>query len=402
MLVCSVNVFGQLKSVKIDKNVTDKFELKLTAIPNGVNEKECTYKWNNNKTTQVITINESGEYKVTVTNDKDNKDANIRCEKLERNAITIKKEVDGSKIIYLCEYDSTIYIVDKVSWIKDGEEPSESKTFEVDANASGNLQCSVQGFGKIDTIIELTPCQINETKNDEEDFDESKLENSLKGMETSLDQLKTFVFIGGIILAVLLVLLYVIVFVSKKNREKNIIKAIRDCEDSDFKRKIVAVVMENQKFKEMLRSEFAKSAGNQKSYDGDINDLKRRIATLEDKNRGSQSTMQQQSTVGGSVSIQKPEPIVKMYAESINDKKFSKVKDVPNEDTIFELRVKGNTATVTIYEPAYQKILANPSFLEGCSKQMLGRSSVTVTEEGRAENDAGKWIVTVPVKVVLK
>lgn len=275
------------------------------------------------------------------------------------------------------------------------------------------LVCSVNVFGQIgedssETTTgesasgESTTTETTTTANPQK---ETKTNNSTPALvpeEPVVSETPLFVFVGGIVLAVLLVLLYVIVFVSKKNREKKIIEAIRECEDSDFKRKIVAVVMENQKFKEMLRSEFAKSAGNQKSYDGDINDLKRRIATLEDKNRGSQSTMQQQSTVGGSVSIQKPEPIVKMYAESINDKKFSKVKDVPNEDTIFELRVKGNTATVTIYEPAYQKILANPSFLEGCSKQMLGRSSVTVTEEGRAENDAGKWIVTVPVKVVLK
>lgn len=96
---------------------------------------------------------------------------------------------------------------------------------------------------------------------------------------------------------------------------------------------------------------------------------------------------------------------LKFFAESIQDGRYVKVSDTQSGDSIFELTVRqgSNFASVTICKSAYQKILANPSFIEGCNKQVEGKSRVEIKEEGAAERKPdGKWIVCRPIKVVLR
>ena len=354
MLVCSVNVFGQqLQSVSIEKNVTNNFNLELTANPNN-NADKCSYKWNNNNTARTIEINETGTYTVTVTGQKSETiTATVECKKLSPDII--KNKIEGNQKQYFVDYDST-YKVDSVFWIK-GNDTVRCNNITVEANDS-LLKCSVYGFGKIDTIINLK-------ENNENGSDGSKLKSNGYESEYYYEDLQNrfkYVFISGIVLAVLVVLLYVIVFVSKKNRDKNIIKAIRESEDREFKKKILSVVLESQTFKEKLQNEMGKSAANAKSYDSDISALQRRIATLEDSlkkanNAGGSTYASVQQT--SAPTPQQPQPSKSLYAESIVDKKFNKVKENPTEDTIFELILVGDTrARVTIYRQAYQKVLA--------------------------------------------
>ena len=86
--------------------------------------------------------------------------------------------------------------------------------------------------------------------------------------------------------------------------------------------------------------------------------------------------------------------------------RYAKVQETKTADSIFELTVKyGNrTATVSICESAYQKILANPTaYLDGCDKQVLRGQKVVVDEEGTAERTSdNKWMVSKKVKVVLR
>ena len=93
-----------------------------------------------------------------------------------------------------------------------------------------------------------------------------------------------------------------------------------------------------------------------------------------------------------------------LYAVSIIDGYLQRVKDTANEDTVFELCLKSATkADITIYKSAYEKILDNPSHLEGCDKQIVGRTSVNVEQAGEAEReDNGKWRVTKRVKVLVQ
>ena len=93
-----------------------------------------------------------------------------------------------------------------------------------------------------------------------------------------------------------------------------------------------------------------------------------------------------------------------LYAVSIIDGYLQRVKDTANEDTVFELSLKSaSKADITVYKSAYEKILDNPSHLEGCDKQIVGRTSVNVEQAGEAErDDNGKWRVTKRVKVLVQ
>lgn len=136
----------------------------------------------------------------------------------------------------------------------------------------------------------------------------------------------------------------------------------------------------------------------------DIRDLKNRVADLEDTLRKAQTTNQNTDTSKYATSGSQKDSLSQqkmLYADSIVNGKFTRVKESPGDDSIFELKLKGDShACVTIYKPAHQKVLANPSFLEGCEKQLLGNTTVSVVREGEAQkNDNGKWIVTTPLKV---
>ena len=98
---------------------------------------------------------------------------------------------------------------------------------------------------------------------------------------------------------------------------------------------------------------------------------------------------------------QQPEP-PSLYADAIFDGKFNRVKELPDDDTIFELKLIGPNETlakIVIYGPAYRRVIVNPSFLEGCEKQIVGNSTVVMELEGLTQKDDrnGKWtIVTTP------
>ena len=83
---------------------------------------------------------------------------------------------------------------------------------------------------------------------------------------------------------------------------------------------------------------------------------------------------------------------------SIIDGRLVRPKSTPDEDTIFELtETAPGTYEIDIYQPAHKRILANPSFLEGCEKQIVGNEIVKVIELGIArDNGLGKLIVEKP------
>ena len=111
--------------------------------------------------------------------------------------------------------------------------------------------------------------------------------------------------------------------------------------------------------------------------------------------------------------IEKAEPHgKKLYSQSIlpldmnnnNSSNFVyRPRPTPDEDTIFELtETSPNRYQIGIYPPAYARILANPSFIDGTNKQVIGFDTVLVKEYGIAEMDAnGKLIVITPPSVWL-
>lgn len=95
-----------------------------------------------------------------------------------------------------------------------------------------------------------------------------------------------------------------------------------------------------------------------------------------------------------------------LYAETIVDDYFVKVSDTPTEDSIFVLNmINENEASFTIYTPAYQRVIANPAFLEGCDKQILAVTmQIDIDSKGTARRDFsnGKWKVINKLNVIIR
>jgi len=98
-----------------------------------------------------------------------------------------------------------------------------------------------------------------------------------------------------------------------------------------------------------------------------------------------------------------PLPPQSLYADAIIDGKFNRVSKQPTNDTIFELKLSKQNekrANVIIYEGAHELVKKRPEFLEGCEKQILGNSNVSMIHEGEAQkDDTGNWVVFVTPEV---
>lgn len=98
----------------------------------------------------------------------------------------------------------------------------------------------------------------------------------------------------------------------------------------------------------------------------------------------------------------KPEmpQIINLYSDCIVDGLFNRVTEHPDDDTVYELVLDDdNNASVVIYSRAERRIIANPAFIDGCEKQIVGNSSVNVEQKGvAAKDDNGRWrLVVAPI-----
>lgn len=95
-----------------------------------------------------------------------------------------------------------------------------------------------------------------------------------------------------------------------------------------------------------------------------------------------------------------------LYADAIIDDCFVKLRKIPDEDSIFILHLSGeNSADFSIHKSAYQRVLANPSFLEGCEKQIVGDNmQLEIVSEGKAQRETlgGNWKVITKLNVIIK
>lgn len=200
-------------------------------------------------------------------------------------------------------------------------------------------------------------------------------------------------------------LLFILLFYFLKDRKN------RNKEMSDF--------LSNRTFRDGFVSEVKEDL---RSYETnsrpDYSKLQERVKALEDSLRKMEAdnmkkedcSKQTPSSAGSPSVIATPNTpnnptIRKYYAVSILEGRYAKVQETKTADSIFELTIKqGNrTASVSICESAYQKILANPAYLDGCDKQVLGGQKVVVDEEGTAElTSDNRWMVSKKIKVVLK
>ena len=147
------------------------------------------------------------------------------------------------------------------------------------------------------------------------------------------------------------------------------------------------------------------------SYDSEIRDLHKenreltnRISELEDSIRALKNKPETRVIEQKTIPSKPVDSLKLLYSDSIIDGWFCHVWAQENDDTIFVLKLKSeNHATFTIFNQAYNKVLANASYLDGCNKQILNGDTVDVLSEGEAVREAnGKWKVVTPLRVELR
>jgi hypothetical protein len=211
--------------------------------------------------------------------------------------------------------------------------------------------------------------------------------------------------IAVIVLAVLLtgLSLYVFLVLNNKTRfRNNILKELENCKENgrmeSYQQSIIDKVFEQSK--QFLTDNFSKLDDKEVSAIA-IEDLQKRVEALEDSGRSS-STPEESAIPIQSQSQQSHS----LYADSIYDGKFEHVRETPDDDTVFELKLKqaGDTrADVVVYREAYRTVIADSVFLEGCETQVVGKkNTVTMQCDGVASrDDSGNWIISKKPKVLI-
>ena len=93
-----------------------------------------------------------------------------------------------------------------------------------------------------------------------------------------------------------------------------------------------------------------------------------------------------------------------LYADAIIDGFFNRVKERPNEDTIFRMHLTNpHAAQFTVYSGAEQLVKKRPEFLEGCDKQVLNNAqNMRIESEGVAQQQAdGKWKIMKRLNIII-
>ncbi|GHT02193.1 hypothetical protein AGMMS49525_05300 [Bacteroidia bacterium] len=226
--------------------------------------------------------------------------------------------------------------------------------------------------------------------------------NKVAEIQSTLDSLKILVCV----LAVLVFGLFVFVVIDKNGRRNEILDTLTGRKKkgdvspiTEWKNEIV------EKAVKAAKSGTVTSGSSSQPAKIDEQQFKQLFeACWANKQSASANTSQEQTT---------PQPVPQnqpksFYADAIIDDKFNRVKETADEnETNFELklnRASDTTAKVVVYQGAYRRILANPSFLEGCEKQLSvsgnNYTSVIMIKEGIAQKDSdGKWRITTTPEV---
>jgi len=168
-------------------------------------------------------------------------------------------------------------------------------------------------------------------------------------------------------------------------------------------RKKNAKITHNKTRKEHYEKEFNKNEKEKSVLLGEKNKLSLENEKLRDEIQNLRVEVEQKTRPLSPVPA--PSLLQSLYADAIIDGKFNRVKEQPDDDTIFELKLRkpnAMRANVIVYAPSHKRVIANHSFLEGCEKQILGNTTVTMLREGIAQKDgSGKWfiIITPEIKI---
>lgn len=219
-------------------------------------------------------------------------------------------------------------------------------------------------------------------------------------------QLEDYCIILGVVVLLLIAMVVYHLIINNRNLFRNrLIDELKNNQEGDplycsLKRLVEKVTQ--KRIEDVLRN--ASTSYQPARTDIDINKIVEAVI-LKQKEEKIEKEPAQIEKVEASIESSEPEsdPVQLLYADSIYKGEFHRVKESPDDDTVFELRLTNpndTQANFTIYKQAHNRILANLSFLEGCEKQVLGKTKVSVEKEGVAQKDSnGRWNIVTSLEV---
>lgn len=294
---------------------------------------------------------------------------------------------------------------------------STSMSKSMDKFSSNSIEKAVNttDYQKVVDSLNCVSRQLNKANSELQKIktEKEKLEKELKSTKSEIPRnakIKRNLIIVIVIIGVLFVAAIILLYLLNKQLEekeyeieydKKKIKELENNEkllsdecnsNSNLKSRLEKLEKENTKLKEQCYKLQQNIVG---SHD------KGQVITEENKN------VIEHDDSNNNPNIYKQKQRFYLYSDAIVDSSLNKVKERPNDDTIFELILNDQDSTsakVVIYSGAKRRIIANASFLEGCEKQIIGSNDVVVEREGTAEKDSttGVWNLIKCPKVIIK
>lgn len=226
-------------------------------------------------------------------------------------------------------------------------------------------------------------------------------DNNRKERSHDINKGKSKLPFGNIIIVVLLAVLGYFVY-NKRGSVKNLFNRFKsnsakkeEPSDFDYQKKYKEIQLENLRLKKSFEQENAQLRTSNKQLEQRITELKRQ------RQQKTEPTKEQSQSLV--IPVKKEEKQVKLdairlYADAIIDGEFHRIKEQPNEDTVFELILTpiSRTASFQIYHESYRRVIKNPDFVDGCEKQKINPQPQNLEVENgeAAQDDFGKWKVT--------
>lgn len=334
-----------------------------------------------------FTINPPGVCKVTKNT---NGSYHITAEK-QSESITITIMVDGINGIV-----KTIKINKIVANTTNDTNKGQSSNTDVN-NDIKQLKTRIQNL-KEDSI----QCHksIAQLSNDKESLNNNinQLKEQLREIGNNKPTISTTLAIIIGIVGTLIIAIIVFIILYKK-LEKIFYEDLKDAEKETYE--LRRQLNDNHSDKNIKEKRLKELEGEIDKFKKENDSLKMEIMHLQKNSSKVQSTTNQeivenQPVIDNNPPTPEPPRNVSMYSDCIIDGYFNRVSERPDEDTVFKLVLDDenmNMASVDVYQGAHRRIIANPAFIDGCEKQIVGNSNVRVERKGIAEKDAdnGKW-----------
>ena len=387
--------------VKIDKSTIMLEEgktqtLKGTVLPDSATNK--TVKWSSDKpniakigeTDGKVTAVKAGTAKITVTTNDGNHTATctVTVKAKEVQAAAVKADVQATTTVtsdVKAESVVPTQVTDPMqiieSYVKQNILKKVLMTTDDVTKAIEDVKKNIQSLEAKNGSLNSEIVSLKTEK--------QKLEEENKALKAN--QKSVFYKYASYVLGGIAFILFILLFFIIKNKNKELKKQRRESQ-SKFEN------LEEWKKAEKggLENRINTLTADNKNLDAKVKELQAELYRIRQNgnNAGTQSAP-----------VQLPPQPQSLYADAIIDGQFHKVTEQPDSRSIFELRLAkaGDTqAKVTIYEAAYGRVIANPAFLEGCEKQILGSTIVKMQKDGVATKDSsGKWNISTTPEVVI-